>query len=160
MKTLTTKSNISEVYKNPVGHDLLTFLIKSLGVKEQLLTNPLVSRIKIRTLLKAKPEFGTMEDFDELLEKAHAKGPRIIMDLVVNHTSDEHAWFQDALSNPNSPYRDFYFLGKRKAGCLTTGLFRPLSSSTAQKIQMVPRFFHMKQESGIQTQKRVDKVRL
>lgn len=109
MKTLTTKSNISEVYKNPVGHDLLTLLVKSLGVKEKLLTNPLVSRIKISTLLRAKPEFGTMEDFDELLEKAHKKGIRIIMDLVVNHPSDEHVGFQDALSNPNSPYRDFYF---------------------------------------------------
>lgn len=109
MKTLTTKSNISEVYKNPVGHDLLTLLVKSLGVKEQLPTNPLVSRIKISTLLRAKPEFGTMEDFDELLEKAHKKGIRIIMDLVVNHPSDEHVGFQDALSNPNSPYRDFYF---------------------------------------------------
>lgn len=54
-------------------------------------------------------DFGTMEDFDELLQKAHEKGMRLIMDLVVNHTSDEHRWFQEALADETSPYRDYYF---------------------------------------------------
>ena len=64
------------------------------------------------------PEFGTLADFKELLEKAKERGIRIIMDLVLNHTSDEHPWFQAALDK-KSPYRDFYIWhpgrGKGKA---------------------------------------------
>ena len=52
--------------------------------------------------------FGDMSDMDELLLEAKRRGIRIIMDLVVNHTSDEHAWFVTAKENPNSPERDFY----------------------------------------------------
>lgn len=54
------------------------------------------------------PAFGSMADFDELLREAHARGIRIIMDIVVNHTSTDHAWFKAALADPTSPYRDFY----------------------------------------------------
>ena len=54
------------------------------------------------------PQFGTMEDFDQLLAEAHQRGIRIVMDIVVNHTSTEHAWFQSALGDKNSPYRDYY----------------------------------------------------
>lgn len=53
-------------------------------------------------------EFGTMADFDELLETAHNHGIKIMMDLVVNHSSDEHAWFQDAKTSRDSQYRDYY----------------------------------------------------
>lgn len=53
-------------------------------------------------------EFGTMEDFDELLAKAHERGIRIVMDLVVNHTSDEHKWFMESRKSRNNPYRDYY----------------------------------------------------
>ncbi len=63
----------------------------------------------IRDYRKIMTEFGTMEDFDELLKEAHARGLRIIMDLVVNHTSDEHEWFQKGLNEPDSKYRDYYF---------------------------------------------------
>lgn len=66
----------------------------------------------IRDYHKIMKEFGTMEDFDELLTKVHEKGMRLIMDLVVNHTSDEHKWFQSALKDKNSPYRDYYFFSK------------------------------------------------
>ncbi|HES7640156.1 TPA: alpha-glucosidase [Streptococcus pyogenes] len=52
--------------------------------------------------------FGDMADMDELLAAANERGIKIIMDLVVNHTSDEHAWFVEARENPNSPERDFY----------------------------------------------------
>ena len=45
--------------------------------------------------------FGTMADLEELIEKAKNKGIKIIMDLVINHSSDEHAWFQEALKDPN-----------------------------------------------------------
>ncbi|UOE83743.1 alpha,alpha-phosphotrehalase [Vibrio splendidus] len=54
------------------------------------------------------PQFGTMEGFDLLLSEAHQRGIRIVMDIVVNHTSTEHAWFQSALGDKNSPYRDYY----------------------------------------------------
>lgn len=54
------------------------------------------------------PEFGSMDDMRELLDKAKQRGIRIVMDLVVNHTSDEHPWFVEAKTNPNSEYRDFY----------------------------------------------------
>lgn len=55
-------------------------------------------------------DFGTMADFDALIQAAQAKNIKIILDLVVNHTSDEHAWFQDVLANPESPYRDYYVI--------------------------------------------------
>lgn len=54
------------------------------------------------------PEFGTLEDLDELIAQAGKRGIKIILDLVINHTSDEHAWFQEALADPKSPYHDFY----------------------------------------------------
>ena len=57
-------------------------------------------------------EYGTMDDFDNLLKQVHARGMRLIMDLVVNHTSDEHEWFKKALANPASPERDYYFFKK------------------------------------------------
>ena len=54
------------------------------------------------------PEFGTMEDFDRMLSEAHKRGIRIVMDLVVNHTSDEHPWFVESRKSKDNPYRDFY----------------------------------------------------
>ncbi|EWG12684.1 alpha,alpha-phosphotrehalase [Cytobacillus firmus] len=53
-------------------------------------------------------EYGTMEDFDKLLEEAHNRDIKLIMDIVVNHTSTEHHWFQEAKKAKNNPYRDFY----------------------------------------------------
>ena len=55
------------------------------------------------------PEFGTMEDFDAMLVRAHELGIRIVMDLVVNHSSDEHAWFKASRSSRQNPYRDYYY---------------------------------------------------
>ena len=54
------------------------------------------------------PEFGTMPDFTELVSQAHARGLRVIVDLVMNHTSDQHPWFQASRANPEGPYGDFY----------------------------------------------------
>lgn len=53
-------------------------------------------------------DFGTMEDFDEILETAHKHGIKILMDLVANHTSDEHPWFKESRSSKDNPYRDYY----------------------------------------------------
>ncbi|GAA0367104.1 alpha-glucosidase [Alkalibacterium iburiense] len=54
------------------------------------------------------PDFGTMEDMDQLIAEADKRGIKIVMDLVVNHTSDEHEWFQEALKGRDNPYRDYY----------------------------------------------------
>ncbi|WP_252223396.1 MULTISPECIES: alpha-glucosidase [unclassified Clostridium] len=61
-------------------------------------------------------EFGTMNDFDELLKSAHEKGIKIMMDLVVNHTSDEHKWFVESRKSENNKYRDYYVWKKGKDG--------------------------------------------
>ena len=66
----------------------------------------------VSNYFKINPMFGTMEDFDELVVEAKKRNIRIIMDLVANHTSIEHAWFKEAISNPNSKYHDFYYFRK------------------------------------------------
>ena len=53
-------------------------------------------------------DFGTMADFDLLLKEIHKRGMKLIMDLVINHTSDEHPWFIESRSSKESPYRDYY----------------------------------------------------
>ncbi len=62
----------------------------------------------IRNYRKIQPEFGTVEDFQTLVSEAKKLGIGIMMDLVVNHTSDEHEWFEQARSSKQSPYRDYY----------------------------------------------------
>ena len=54
------------------------------------------------------PSYGTLQDFTEFLERAHALGLRVIIELVLNHTSDQHVWFQEARSSPDNPRRDWY----------------------------------------------------
>lgn len=54
------------------------------------------------------PDFGTMEDFDELVEELHRRGMKLMTDIVVNHTSTEHEWFKQAVSGRDNPYRDYY----------------------------------------------------
>ena len=62
------------------------------------------------------PQFGTMEDVDELIEQAKRRDIKIVLDLVINHTSDEHPWFQQALADPSSPCRDYYIFKPGKDG--------------------------------------------
>ena len=61
-------------------------------------------------------DFGTMEDFDRMLAEAHRRGIKIIMDLVVNHTSDQHRWFVESRSGVDSPYRDYYIWKEGRDG--------------------------------------------
>lgn len=61
-------------------------------------------------------EFGTMADFDELLREVHARGMKLIMDLVINHTSDEHPWFIESRSSLDNPKRDYYIWADPKDG--------------------------------------------
>jgi len=62
------------------------------------------------------PEFGTMDTFDRLLRGLHQRGMKLLMDLVVNHTSDEHAWFEASRKDTTNPHRDFYFWREGKNG--------------------------------------------
>ena len=209
---LTRENKIRDLYRNPIGHDAIDKMLLQLNLPKALVTNPLVSNIKVKTIAtllgkknggivdavlnlvnmeqdlpapgdgpvtpkwwkeavfyqiyprsfydtngdgigdlrgiiekldylkdlgidaiwmspiydspnddngydirdyhKIMKEFGTMEDFDELLATCHEKGMKVIMDLVINHTSDEHAWFKQALADPEGPYGDYYFLRK------------------------------------------------
>ncbi|MBU5595462.1 alpha-glucosidase [Amphibacillus sp. MSJ-3] len=61
-------------------------------------------------------DFGTMSDFDQLLVETHKRGMKLIMDLVINHTSDEHAWFIESRSSKDNPYRDYYIWHPGKDG--------------------------------------------
>ncbi len=62
------------------------------------------------------PAFGTLDDFRELLDAAHRRGIRVILDMVLNHTSDEHRWFQESKKSKDNPYRDFYIWRPAKDG--------------------------------------------
>lgn len=60
------------------------------------------------------PEYGTMEDFKAVLDGAHERGLKVIMDLVINHTSDQHEWFKESLKGKDNPYHDYYIWRKGK----------------------------------------------
>ncbi len=84
------------------------------------------------------PALGTLGDFAELVRTCRDRGIRVIVDFVMNHTSDQHPWFQAARSSPDSPYRDFYVWERRAAGgeagrpsCSRTSR-RPPGRSTAR----------------------------
>ncbi|WP_429188370.1 alpha,alpha-phosphotrehalase [Aeromonas veronii] len=87
--------------------------LKTLGVDALWLTPVYVSPqvdngYDIADYYAIDPAYGTMDDFEALLAAAHERDIRIVMDIVVNHTSTEHAWFKSALGDKNSPYRDYY----------------------------------------------------
>jgi maltose alpha-D-glucosyltransferase/alpha-amylase len=71
------------------------------------------------------PKYGTLGDFVEFTHGAHQRGMRVIIDLVVNHTSDRHAWFQEARRDPNSKYRDWYVWSDSKPANANTGMVFP-----------------------------------
>ncbi len=87
--------------------------IKSLGI-DIIWLNPVYSSpnddngYDISDYQNIMDEFGSMEDFDELLEGMHQRGIKLLMDLVVNHSSDEHQWFKQSKSSRENPYRDYY----------------------------------------------------
>lgn len=87
--------------------------LKSLGVTmvwiSPIYKSPMVDMgYDIADYQAIDPQFGTMADFDTLLREAEARKIKIVMDLVVNHTSDQHDWFKQALADPTSKYRDYY----------------------------------------------------
>lgn len=88
--------------------------IKSLGV-DAVWLNPIFKSpnddggYDISDYYAIQPEFGTMADFDELLAGLHKRNLKLIIDLVLNHSSDEHEWFQQSRKSKSNPYRDYYF---------------------------------------------------
>ncbi|CAH2716911.1 Oligo-1,6-glucosidase [Neobacillus rhizosphaerae] len=70
----------------------------------------------IRNYQKIMNEFGTMADFDQMLDELHKRDMKLVMDLVVNHTSDEHEWFVQSKKSKDNPYRDYYFWREGKDG--------------------------------------------
>ncbi len=94
--------------------------VKSLGVDAIWFSPLYVSPFKdhgydIADYRNISPDFGTLEDFKAVLDGAHERGLKVIMDLVINHTSDQHEWFKQS-KNPNSPYRDYYFWREGRCG--------------------------------------------
>ncbi|MCK6617912.1 MAG: alpha-glucosidase [Cyclobacteriaceae bacterium] len=91
--------------------------IKSLGV-DAVWLNPIYHSpgvdggYDISDYRAIDPLFGTMEDFDEMLQGLHQRGIRLIMDIVVNHTSDQHPWFVESRKSKDNPYRHYYFWRK------------------------------------------------
>lgn len=95
--------------------------IKSLGVTmiwvSPIYQSPMVDMgYDISDYQAIDPQFGTLDDFKELLNEAKKRDIKIIMDLVVNHTSDQHEWFKEALADPESSYRDYYIFKKTSNG--------------------------------------------
>lgn len=71
------------------------------------------------------PRFGTLGDFVELTQQARARGMRVIIDLVINHSSDQHPWFKEARRDPSSKFRDFYYWSKKKPPGANKGMVFP-----------------------------------
>jgi len=95
--------------------------LKSLGIDivwlSPIYQSPFVDQgYDISDYYKIAPEFGTMEDFDELLEEAKKRDMYIVMDLVINHCSSRHRWFEEAIKNPEGPYGDYFYFRKGKDG--------------------------------------------
>lgn len=91
------------------------------------------------------PRLGTLGDFVEFTHRAHERGIRIIVDLVVNHTSDQHPWFQQARSDPNSFYRDFYLWQDRKPeGADEDVVFPGVQKSTWSYDRKAKAYYHHK----------------
>lgn len=87
------------------------------------------------------PMFGTDADMDELIQKADANGIKILMDLVINHTSDEHEWFQNALKNPDSKYADYYIFKETDDGNLPNNWRSYFGDSAWTRVEGSNRFY-------------------
>ena len=81
-----------------------------------------------------QPEYGSMADIDELISEAKKRNIHLIMDLVINHTSDEHPWFQEALKNPDSRYRNYYIFKEGRNGMPPTNWRSVFGGSVWEKV--------------------------
>ena len=81
------------------------------------------------------PEFGTKEDLEKLIAEAEKRGIKVILDLVINHTSDEHEWFLEALKNPESKYRNYYIFKRGENGLPPTNWRSHFGGSAWEKVE-------------------------
>lgn len=86
-------------------------------------------------------EFGTMEDWEEMLEEMHKRGIKLMMDLVVNHSSDEHAWFIESKKSKDNPYRDYYIWRPGKNGKEPSNWESAFSGSTWEYDETTDEYF-------------------
>jgi oligo-1,6-glucosidase len=84
------------------------------------------------------PEFGTMADFDDMLAAMHARGIRLMMDLVVNHSSDEHAWFEQARSSRDNPFHDYYIWREPRADATADPVAGPPQGGVSPRTRQGP----------------------
>lgn len=98
----------------------------------------------IANYYEVDPRYGTLGDFVEFTHAAHERGIRVIIDLVVNHTSDQHAWFQEARRDPDSKYRDWYVWSKKKPPNANKGMVFPGVQKSTWTYDSVARawYFH------------------
>lgn len=92
---------------------------------------------------KINPIFGTMADFDNLIAETKKRGMKIVMDLVVNHTSSEHYWFKEALSNPKSKYRDYYYFREGKDGGYPNNWTSTFTGPAWEKVENEPNMYYL-----------------
>src|SRR3954447_26573179 len=90
------------------------------------------------------PRYGTLGDFVEFTHAAEERGMRVLIDLVVNHTSDQHQWFKAARANPDSPYRDWYVWADKKPANADEGMVFPGVQKSTWSYDKVARrwYFH------------------
>ncbi len=86
--------------------------LKDLGVEGIWLMpmnpSPSYHKYDVSNYYDIHPDYGTLDDFKKFIEEAHKRNIKVIMDMVINHSGSQNAWFKDALANPNSPYREYY----------------------------------------------------
>lgn len=88
------------------------------------------------------PEFGTKEDLDILIKEADKREIKIILDLVINHTSNQHYWFQEAIKDVNSPYRDFYIFKEEIDGHAPNNWRSVFGGSVWEKVEGTPYYYY------------------
>lgn len=76
----------------------------------------------ISNYLEINEDFGTMDDFEKLIKVAHQKDLKVMLDIVINHTSTEHEWFKEARKSKDNPYRDYYFFRSSEDGRQQIGI--------------------------------------
>ncbi|MDH5380747.1 MAG: alpha-amylase family glycosyl hydrolase, partial [Cyclobacteriaceae bacterium] len=86
--------------------------LKELGIEAiwlmPIMPSPSYHKYDVTDYRNIHPDYGTLEDFKNFVEEAHKRDIQVIIDLVINHSSDKHPWFIEAVANPNSQYRSYY----------------------------------------------------